>query len=615
MATSGSFNTAAFTTEGKTRYLTFSWERTSYSVEDNTSTISYTLKGNGTYTGYIMTRNITLVINGTTVFTTKTDPIKVYVGTLIKSGTITISHNSDGAKSFSASAEAGIYNYAVNCKGSSSWALNTIPRKSTITATDGNIGSTTTITITRASSSFTHTLKWSCLGLSGTLATKTTETSFKLTIPTSIYQKIPNDKTATVTVTCETFNNGTSLGTNTCTFTATASENECKPDLSFASILDVNEKSKAVTKNNKTFVKGVSNAQVSGVDASGKNSAKIKSIEFKCDNLSATVSNGTATITSVTSGTFSVIATDSRGYSTTLPYTATLYDYYKPTMTINVARTESTSNFVKVDYSGSFCNNITATGLSLDFCYVKDDGNYSEWFNIAKINSNGTTTITQGSFTTNGNTFSGSATLDKELDYRKEGVLQFRLVDWQNTSTYNRTVIPGIPAFDWGESSFNVNVPIHYQNNPMDFIVEQGTQDATGGLTGGNYETPKITWHYRMWYSGISECWGEFEINSIDFPMPWYGTDYQGNFGDYSHVPLWQSHGWYLYIPYGTPRLFVERPVFTITIRGSGTTSGVMPEGWGDGDYYWTPYVCVVRPNTTTVDTVITSYYVRGRWK
>ena len=70
--------------------------------------------------------------------------------------------------------------------------LTTIPRASSVTCADGNIGSSTTININRASSNFTHTLKYSFGTLSGTIVTKTSETSIGWTIPTSFYAQIPN---------------------------------------------------------------------------------------------------------------------------------------------------------------------------------------------------------------------------------------------------------------------------------------------------------------------------------------------------------------------------------------------------------------------------------------
>ena len=500
--TSGSFNTNAYTTEGKTRYLTLSWERTSFSVADNTSTISYTLKGNGTYSGYIMTRNISLVINGTKVYTAS-GPIKVYKGTVLKTGTITITHNSDGTKEFSASAECGIYYSAINSTGSGSWEMVDIPRASSIKATDADIGSKTTITITRASTSFTNTLTWSCLGLSGTIATKTTSASAEFTIPTSLYEKIPNDPSAKVTITCETFNGSTSLGTSTCEFTATANKNTCKPTLSYGSILDINTVTKALTGDNKKFIKGYSNAQISGVSATGKNSAYIKSIEFKCDTKTATVSNGTATISSVTKGEFTVTATDSRGYTTTLTHNATLYDYFKPTITSEIERVVKSGNIVKAEYSGTVCNNEISKGFTIDFRYLKTDGKYSDWLSISKVNADGTKT---GEITTTGNNYKGSVTFDIEFDYRREHKIEIRITDCLDSASVTRTLIRSFPAFDWGESGFNFNIPLFYDGKPMDFVVEQGTSGV---------------WTYRKWYSGFAECHGYHEISGVDVTTAW----------------------------------------------------------------------------------------------
>ena len=126
---SGSFNTTAYSN----RYLTFAWTLKSQDIATNTSTIEWTLKGAGSASGYYLTQNITLIINGTTVYTHGLDPqIKLWNGTLVASGTTQIAHGSTGTKTFSASCEAGIYVWSPNCSGSGSWELPTIPRYATI---------------------------------------------------------------------------------------------------------------------------------------------------------------------------------------------------------------------------------------------------------------------------------------------------------------------------------------------------------------------------------------------------------------------------------------------------------------------------------------------------
>lgn len=83
------------------------------------------------------------------------------------------------------------------------------------------MGSANNITITRASSSFTHTLTYSFGSASGTIATKTTSTSVSWTPPTSLATQIPNSTSGTCTLTCYTYNGNTLVGTSTTTVTLT----------------------------------------------------------------------------------------------------------------------------------------------------------------------------------------------------------------------------------------------------------------------------------------------------------------------------------------------------------------------------------------------------------
>lgn len=218
MATSGSITTNA----SQGRSLTLSWTLSSQSVADNYSNISWKLKGDGSASGWVMAGGFKAVINGTTVYSTSTDSrIKLYSGTTVASGTAKINHNSDGTKSFSLSCEAGIYSYAVNCTASGTHTLTTIPRASSVSASSVTMGSATTISISRASSSFTHTLTYKFGNTSGTIATKTSSTSVSWTPPVSLASQIPSAVSGTCTITCTTYNGSTSIGSKTCTLTLT----------------------------------------------------------------------------------------------------------------------------------------------------------------------------------------------------------------------------------------------------------------------------------------------------------------------------------------------------------------------------------------------------------
>lgn len=130
MATSGSFNTSGY----QGRYLTFAWSVSSQNVANNSTTISWTLKGAGNaQSSWYRAGNFKVVINGTTVYSSATR-IQLYNGTLVASGNFTMTHDTNGNKTFSASAEAGIYTVAVNCTGSGSFTLPQIARAAQITA-------------------------------------------------------------------------------------------------------------------------------------------------------------------------------------------------------------------------------------------------------------------------------------------------------------------------------------------------------------------------------------------------------------------------------------------------------------------------------------------------
>lgn len=124
MATSGSCSSNSYSG----RYIQLNWSRTSYDVNGCYSDIAWSLVGAGTASAsWYKAGNFKVVIDGETVYSSSTR-INLYNGTTVASGTKRIYHNSDGTKSFSASIEAGIYYVAVNCSGSGSWTLDTIPR-------------------------------------------------------------------------------------------------------------------------------------------------------------------------------------------------------------------------------------------------------------------------------------------------------------------------------------------------------------------------------------------------------------------------------------------------------------------------------------------------------
>ena len=219
MASSGSLLTNGWysSSKGDYVYLEFVWSVTKTSRENNQKTISWELKGKRKASGYVNAGGFKVVIDGDTVYNKSTDyRIELRNGTVVASGTKTLTHKADGTRTFKVSIQGGIYTYAVNCKGEKTFTLDTIPRASSISCTTADIEGNPTITISRASSSFTHTITYSFGSLTGTIATKTSSTSItSWAIPADFYGQIPNAKNGSGTLTCTTYSGSTKIGEST----------------------------------------------------------------------------------------------------------------------------------------------------------------------------------------------------------------------------------------------------------------------------------------------------------------------------------------------------------------------------------------------------------------
>ena len=351
MATSGSFNTSAYSN----RYLKFSWSVQSQSVASNTTTISWSLTGAGSASGYYKAGNFKVVINGSTVYSTsQNDRINLYNGTQVASGTFTIAHNSDGTKSFTASAQAGIYTYAVNCTGSGTFTLPTIARASIINSVTGSrITDTFSVNTTKYSTAFTNTLQ---IAVGGTvyqsIGNYVSGTSFTLSnaLKTAIYNATPTSKTVTLGFSLVTYNGSTVVGTSATT-NVTVTINNSNPTIGGVTYLDSNNTTVAITGNNQYIIRNKSNLQVTVTNLTAINGATLSNVKVTFAGVPQTVilsgttdaseviNFGTVNISS--NGTLTVTLTDSRGFSTTTTVTVLVYDWIAPSAVISCQRQDN----------------------------------------------------------------------------------------------------------------------------------------------------------------------------------------------------------------------------------------------------------------------------------
>lgn len=423
-------------------------EEQNVSIENNTSQVKYNVYCQSSGSGSINARHLKYFnINGQDIINS-TEQVNVsspnaYIG--IASGTTgAIAHNDNGSKSISFSARIQASSFGVSASVSGTFTLTTIARASSVGGGSGNIGSTVTITINRASSSFTHTLRYSFGSLSGTIASNV-GTSKNWTIPTSFYAQIPNAKSKTGTIYCDTYSGGKMIGTKSTTFTATASESACRPTVS-ATIKDTNSKTIALTGNSSKLVKYKSTAQIV-ITSSVKNSATLKSVTVNGKSVGTTGSI-TVNYTNVSTSKFTIVATDSRGYTNTSYVVTPSYVNYVPlTISASFFRPQPTTGEVQLTYSGNYFNSsfgsVTNT-ISISWKYKE---------------TTATTWTTGGSITPtlSGNTISKKTiSLGTKFDYQKAYDFQITARDKLTTVSQTLTVSVGMPIFYWGKDFLDV---------------------------------------------------------------------------------------------------------------------------------------------------------------
>lgn len=396
MASSGSITT----NEKEGRSITLSWTLSSQSIEKNTSTIAWTLKGSGSSGGgsWVMSGAFKAVINGNTVYSSDTR-IQLKKDQVIASGSTTIAHNADGTKSFSLSCQAGVYTYAVSVTASGTHTLNTIPRASSVSATNVNMGSATKIAISRASSSFTHTLTYKFGSSTGTIVSKTTSTSVSWTPAMSLANQIPKAVSGSCTITCDTYSGSTKVGSKTCTLTLTVPAT-VKPTITSLGVTRVDG---TVPTDWGIYVQSKSKATLTINGAAGSYGSTISSYSISGGGFSSTESSFTTGFLT-TSGTitFTAKVTDSRGRVSdaktvsisVVAYAAPSFTDYLSQRAISDGTANDDGTYIRsiISYSYSTCENKnTVTRATY---YKKSSA--STWTNANKSFSSGTAFVFGG---------------------------------------------------------------------------------------------------------------------------------------------------------------------------------------------------------------------------
>lgn len=411
---------------------------------------------------------------------------------LIKSGQVIVPHNADGTKTMGfdvstpdASDVSEKYGpEAIRMTGN--WKLTTIQRASRISAINAEIGSHTNITIYRASSAFTHTITYQFGDIDdGIVAENTGETTIQWPIPDDFYKEIPNAKSGTVTLTCQTYSGGSKIGDpTTTTFQVIASESACKPAI-IGGLAITDETTLALT--DFQAIRYISTIAATA-EVYAEHHATITRVlingleaEKQADGRYRVVFERAEAWHYV----FEVW--DSRGYYNSTYVDVEMHAYIPFTCIPEVKRIAPTSKTVRLSIQGNFwAQKFSAENTNemlLKYSYRKrGETNWSPEQTITPQIDPKTNTYTAVQEITG-----------QEEDY--ESVWEWQIYG-QDRAMHLTTVVTlprGLSVYDWGADGFNFNVPISFQEKEIDLVIDEGTSGI---------------WSYRKWLSGAAECYG-----------------------------------------------------------------------------------------------------------
>ena len=547
---------------------------TSYSVVNNTSQVRIvwtSTQGGLSWNGYTRTAYYYYSINGgSEVSKSVSYTLPKNATATIVDTTLTVAHNSDGSGTISVRTwmdtdiDIGIV------EKSQTLTLTTIPRASTLSVSDGTLGTKTTLTADRKSSSFTHTLTWECGSYSGTLATKSSATSWPFTPELKLASVAPYGQKVYCTYTLSTYNGSTLVGTDSKAAWFTI-PNSVKPSCSL-SLSD----SKGYASIYGGYIQGESQLSVT-INATQAYSSPISRYSASANGVTySTQTFTTSVLTNVGSNTISATVTDGRGRPGSTSSSITVLEYKRPRITnlkVRRCNADGTENdrggYGKISFHCTITplSNKNTKACSMDY---RQSGT-SEWTAAPTINLSaydqdcnppviqmsdahsyevriklldrfGTTIVTTSVSTGyclyhipasgKGITFGGiaegdgfnvkmDATFGENVNMKKNLQLDGNMSCKSITCTSLRATAAG----DIGTASHTVAVLdnsgwIYYRTlrglradlGINDYVVQQGTSGI---------------WTYRKWSSGVAECWGSYTStggSSTEGSLYWKGT-------------------------------------------------------------------------------------------
>lgn len=599
--------------------LRLDYEVTKQSTADNKSTVHMVLYLYANTTGsYNQDGDAYWSINGKKTYYTfsYTSPAWYVLG----ERTEEISHNNDGTKTVTLSGvwcsaiSGGWAPYSLSVSGEVT--LPTIPRATTPGIGGVTMGETAHISLPRASSGFTHTLRYVFGGAAETIASGVT-TGYDWLVPQSLAAQIPDAASGKGTLTCETYSGSTLIGTKSVTFTASV-PGSMKPAVLSGWAAVTYDNSGTAAENMAAWVQGYSKAKAA-FDASKVTCRQGAGVsKFSITYLGKTTEGNpcrTETI-STTGATVRCTVTDSRGLTAWEDFNIALLEYAPPALVgADLFRSDGEgtaadggahiAGVARVRYSemgglnsvtlkgywksvgGGYGAGETLTvgtvGLVTGDVEISPDRSYVAL--LVLTDSLGNTARYEENIPTEKVTFhlkegGKGAAFGKAAE--TEGVLELA-EDWHlklTGATDLNAAAEKIAVLDPG-GVVRYRTKAELQGDlAADYIVSQGTSGI---------------WTYRKWASGVAECWLESELTLT------------------GSTPVANMNG-SAYLSY----VDVDLP-FTFKTQPRGVANGVLGTGTGFVNVWcrngYNEITVYVTGNQNNAAITIRSMIVTGRWK
>ena len=601
--------------------LRLDYEVTKQSTADNKSTVHMVLYLYANTTGsYNQDGDAYWSINGKKTYYTfsYTSPAWYVLG----ERTEEISHNNDGTKTVTLSGvwcsaiSGGWAPYSLSVSGEVT--LPTIPRATTPGIGGVTMGETAHISLPRASSGFTHTLRYVFGGAAETIATGVT-TGYDWLVPESLAAQIPDAASGKGTLTCETYSGSTLIGTKSVTFTASV-PGSMKPTVLSGWAAVTYDNSGTAAENMAAWVQGYSKARAT-FDASKVTCRQGAGVsKFSITYLGKTTAGNpcrTETI-STTGATVRCTVTDSRGLTAWEDFSISLLEYAPPALV--------GADLFRSDGEGAAADGGThIAGVAR--------ARYSELGGLNSVTLKGYWKSVGGSYGA-GETLTvgtvGLVTGDVEISADRSYIALLVLTDsLGNTARYEENIPTEKVAFhlkeggkgaafgkaaetegllelaeDWhlkltGATDLNAAAEKIAVLDPGGVVRYRTKAELQGDLAADYIVEQGVSgiWTYRKWSSGVSECWGDKICGDIAVTSAW-GALFEGsNMGGIAY-------------PSG---LFVSQPAFFPSAQT--TKYGICGIEIDGGDKTTTPNLYLLRATAQTVQGVYLSLYAKGRWK